>query len=50
MDCKICEGQCGLLGVLGRRAHYQCRDCGAQFSALVENDVDDNEEEEDGDE
>jgi hypothetical protein len=31
-DCSICGGARILLGHLGTRAHYHCRDCGAQSS------------------
>lgn len=30
--CPICDGEAGLLGHLGYRAHYACRNCGMQFS------------------
>lgn len=31
-DCPICGGPGGLLGSLGRRTHYTCRNCGMQYS------------------
>jgi hypothetical protein len=30
--CEICGGPTGLLGTLGNRKHFQCRNCGAEFS------------------
>lgn len=31
--CPMCWGvNTGPIGQLGNRIHYQCRDCGAQFS------------------
>lgn len=32
MSCDYCEGPCTPMGVLGRRAHFRCRDCGLEFS------------------
>ena len=32
VHCPICEGAAGLLGVLGRLHHFQCRYCGMQFA------------------
>lgn len=34
-DCEMCGGPVGYLGSLGNRAHFQCRDCGAESSRLV---------------
>jgi transposase-like protein len=31
-QCPACDGPAGLLGALGNRKHYQCRDCGMQYS------------------
>lgn len=39
IPCPICDGDAGLLGVLGRLAHYVCRACGMQFSRKVDNDT-----------
>jgi hypothetical protein len=33
VPCPICDGEAGEMGSLGRRKHYQCRACGAQFSS-----------------
>lgn len=30
--CDLCGGPVGVLGVLGRLEHLQCRNCGANFS------------------
>ena len=35
MICGMCRGPLGLLGVLGTRKHYQCRNCGAAYSKKV---------------
>lgn len=32
VDCPMCGGKAGVLGVLGRRVHYWCLACGMQFS------------------
>ena len=34
MNCPVCGGQAGVLGSLGNRVHYVCRDCGMQFSKI----------------
>jgi hypothetical protein len=34
-SCEVCGGDLGLLGFLGRRAHYQCRACGAEHSRVL---------------
>ena len=34
-DCEFCGGPCGLMGVLGRMAHCQCRDCGMECSRAM---------------
>lgn len=44
--CAYCDGLLVPLGILGHLLHLQCRDCGAQWSRQVEEDV---EEVEDGD-
>jgi len=31
-ECPICGGEAGLLGILGTRHHFTCRNCGMQFS------------------
>jgi transposase-like protein len=37
--CPMCNGSGVLLGVLGSRAHFRCRDCGIGFSVhLTEED------------
>ena len=30
--CEICEGELGLLGILGNLLHLACRNCGMHFS------------------
>ena len=35
-ECLECGGPAPLLGVLGRRIHFKCRDCGAQQSRRLE--------------
>lgn len=35
VSCPTCDGDGVLLGTLGRRTHYRCRQCGLNFS--VEN-------------
>jgi len=30
--CKLCGGKLMKLGKLGKLIHYQCRDCGMQWS------------------
>jgi hypothetical protein len=37
--CGMCGGPLGLLGVLGKLAHYQCRNCGAAYSRELETDI-----------
>ena len=32
MQCSICGGPLGILGMLGNLIHYLCRNCGMQFS------------------
>ena len=32
MDCPECGGQGGFLGLLGRKAHFRCRQCGIDFN------------------
>jgi hypothetical protein len=32
--CPACGGDSGVMGRLGSRTHYMCRDCGAQFSVV----------------
>jgi tRNA(Ile2) C34 agmatinyltransferase TiaS len=32
MDCPMCGGTGMLLGQLGHREHYRCRDCGMDYS------------------
>lgn len=34
--CPLCDGPGCLLGTLGRRIHFRCRNCGMDFSRLVE--------------
>lgn len=36
IECSLCSGLAGLMGVLGNRAHYRCRGCGAEFSKQIE--------------
>lgn len=31
-ECPACGGEAGLMGMLGTRAHYNCRNCGAWSS------------------
>lgn len=31
-SCPMCDGPGNLLGQLGNRVHYRCRNCGADFS------------------
>jgi hypothetical protein len=33
--CPVCGGPGVLLGQLGRRVHFRCRNCGMDFSADV---------------
>lgn len=35
-ECPACNGPGVLLGTLGSRSHFRCRDCGLDFSAEVE--------------
>ena len=30
--CELCGGTLNLLGVLGDKEHYNCQQCGAEFS------------------
>lgn len=30
--CPVCDGPAMLLGALGNRRHFRCRDCGAGWS------------------
>jgi predicted amidophosphoribosyltransferase len=30
--CQVCNGALNLLGILGNREHYNCQQCGAEFS------------------
>ena len=32
LSCQICNGELHLIGVLGNREHYMCRQCGMQWS------------------
>ena len=32
IPCEMCSGTCYSMGYLGSRQHFQCRQCGAQFS------------------
>lgn len=32
-ECVACHGEAYVLGILGHRAHYRCRDCGWSFNA-----------------
>lgn len=34
-SCSVCGGEAGLLGQLGNRKHFTCRDCGMEFSVLA---------------
>lgn len=36
ITCGVCGGDVGILGVLGRRTHYQCRNCGIESSKVVD--------------
>lgn len=36
MQCSMCGGDLGLLGILGDLAHLRCRQCGWQESCLAE--------------
>lgn len=44
--CTLCGGPLGLLGMLGKLAHYQCQDCGAMFSCESTNEEQGEQEEE----
>lgn len=33
--CEVCGGPVGLLGTLGTRDHFQCRNCGMGYSRLT---------------
>lgn len=33
--CALCGGPVGVLGTLGNRTHFQCRNCGAECSHEV---------------
>lgn len=35
VPCPLCGGICIALGVLGKRMHYRCQNCGAGFSREV---------------
>jgi DNA-directed RNA polymerase subunit RPC12/RpoP len=42
IKCPACDSpRLERLGMLGKREHYRCRDCGAQCSHLLENQEDD---------
>ena len=30
--CDVCGGECFILGTLGNRTHYRCRNCGMDSS------------------
>ena len=32
LECPVCYGEVGIVGVLGWRVHCQCRHCGIEFS------------------
>lgn len=34
MTCPMCDGPGVLLGQLGQRVHYRCRNCGMDYSTL----------------
>lgn len=36
LECQACGGPCVLMGMLGRRVHYRCRDCGMDNNRLLE--------------
>lgn len=38
LPCPACGGEGGLLGTLGTRNHYRCRQCGAEYSSIVPSD------------
>ena len=35
MNCELCQGELMLLGVLGNKAHFRCRHCGAVCSQEI---------------
>ena len=35
-ECPLCGGPAASMGTLGRREHFRCRDCGAEFSQVAE--------------
>lgn len=35
VSCHLCDGPGSLLGVLGTREHFRCRNCGMDFSRAV---------------
>ena len=37
-ECSACGGQGEILGVLGRRVHLRCRNCGIDFSYTASDD------------
>lgn len=42
IKCPACDSpRLELMGTLGKREHYRCRDCGAQCSHLLEDEEDD---------
>lgn len=44
--CPMCSGHASFIGFLGDRANFRCRDCGADFSHYVEDDIEEEEESE----
>jgi DNA-directed RNA polymerase subunit RPC12/RpoP len=38
VQCPVCPGEGVILGALGTRVHYRCRDCGMEFSRDDEDD------------
>jgi len=36
MQCSICGGPVGLLGILGKLAHLLCQSCGMHFNCPAE--------------
>lgn len=33
--CRVCGGELSVLGQLGQRTHFRCRDCGLDQSMIV---------------
>lgn len=36
LTCPACEGPGGMVGILGRLAHFQCRHCGSAWHCCAD--------------